>query len=149
LYLSYERTEKSWEEKLRRKRSIGIGGHVNIIDRSQLPLFITHPEKTLSFILQSVWREINEEIYINSGTLNDPHLVCFINDDSDAVGWKHFGIVWLLRIREPKVSTKKGGGLGKLEFGDLPYLAAHKYDYEKWSRLLIDYLAEMEERGEI
>jgi len=142
LYLTYQRTKKSWEERLRGKYSIGIGGHVNVVDRTQLPLIPSH-EKTLSFMLQSARREINEEIDINAGILDEPRLICFINDDSDQVGWKHFGVVWLLRIAEPRVSPRREG-VGKLTFRDLSWLRAHKYYFEKWSRLLIEYIGREE-----
>jgi len=147
LFLTYRRTQRSWEEDLRGKYSIGIGGHISLLDKSQrtrMPLFTSRHERTLSFVLQSIWREIDEEIHIKSGILGEPRLICFISDDSNKVGWKHFGTVWLLRIREPQVSAKKGGGLGKLEFRDFSYLKAHEYDFEKWSRLLIEHFVKEE-----
>lgn len=138
LYLTYKRTRKTEEERLREKHSLGIGGHVNLSDRSQIELFRTNHEKGMSFILQGVWREIREEIDIESRTLGEPELIYFINDDSDRVGWKHFGVVWLLRIEEPNVS-RKGKGIGELKFQDLNYLRANKRKFERWSQLLIDH----------
>lgn len=138
LYLTYKRTRKSEEERLREKYSLGIGGHVNLIDRSQIELFRINHEKSMSFLLQGVWREIREEIDISSRILNEPQLIYFINDDFDSIGWQHFGVVWLLKIEEPGVS-RKGKGIGELKFRDLHYLSANKWNFERWSQLLIDH----------
>lgn len=140
-YLFYKRTPKTVEERLTEKYSLGIGGHVNAADKNQLTFFG-------DFIQQTIWREINEEINIHSRILNRsrPELICFINDERDDVGRVHFGIVWLLKIREPKV-TRKGRGMGKLDFLELPYLRARRYDFEPWSQLLIDYFTEKGEEG--
>jgi predicted NUDIX family phosphoesterase len=140
LYLTYRRTPRTQEERLRYKYSIGIGGHVNIIDSSQLTLFDYEHKK--SSLLQAVWREIKEEINIKSKILNEPQLICFINDDSTDVGKVHFGTVWLLEIKEPKVSMKGERGIGKIIFADIAHLRAQKSCFEKWSQLLIDYLTE-------
>ncbi len=123
---------------MREEYSIGIGGHVNISDSSQLTLFDYDYED--GFLLQAVSREINEEINIKSGILNEPQLVCFINDDSNDVGKVHFGTVWLLEIREPDVSIKGERGIGKITFDDISNLQAGRSRFERWSQLLIDYL---------
>lgn len=140
LYLTYRRTEKTREERLRQEYSIGIGGHVNIVDSSQLTLFDYDCRE--GFLLQAVWREINEEIKIKSAVLSEPQLICFINDDSNDVGKVHFGTVWLLEISEPKVSVKGERGIGKIRFDDISHLQARKSHFETWSQLLIDFLAD-------
>jgi len=142
LYLTYCRTPKTQEERLRHKYSIGIGGHVNIADINQLTLFDYDCKK--SFLLQAVWREIKEEIKIESKILNEPQLIRFINDDSNDVGKVHFGTIWLLEIKEPKVSIKQERGIGKIKFDDISDLQAKKRCFEKWSQLLIDYFIEKE-----
>lgn len=139
LYLTYKRTPRAHEERLRQKYSIGIGGHVNTIDRNQLPLFNDDHKEGL--LVQAVWREIREEINIKCKILAEPQLICFINDDSNNVGKVHFGTVWLLEISKPTVSTKGERGIGKIKFDDIPHLQAKKGYFEKWSRLLIAYLA--------
>jgi len=122
LYLTYRRTSKTQEDRLHHKYSIGIGGHVNIIDNSQLTLF-DHDRKK-GILLQAVWREVGEEINMESKILNQPQLICFINDDSNDVGKVHFGTVWLLEISEPRVSMKGERGIGKIGFEDISHLQA-------------------------
>lgn len=139
-YLTYRRTMGSEEEQLRRKHSLGIGGHINLDDRNQSALHSFNHKKSTGFMLRGVWREIKEEVDIKSSRLREPTILCFINDDSDAVGWKHFGVVWLVEIEKPNV-LRKGKGIGKIEFRDIDYLKKNRSYFEKWSQLLIDYLS--------
>jgi len=141
LILTYRRTTKTNEQRLRELYSIGIGGHVNVEDRSQFSLFSTDTEFNIEFIRDAAWREINEEISIGSRVVREPEIIGFINDDSNDVGRVHFGIVWQLDIEKAEVSAKGSRGLGELEFNPLPHLISNKDQFESWSRLLIEYLA--------
>lgn len=135
LYLTYRRTAKTNEQRLREKYSIGIGGHVNINDT--VTLFDYENKKEL--FLEAVWREIKEEINIKSKIIKEPGLICYINDDSVDVGKVHLGTVWLLEIEQPIVSIRGEKGIGKLKFEDLSNLQTNKKHFETWSQLLIDY----------
>ena len=137
LFLTYRRTSKTNEERLRDRYSLGIGGHVNTGDSSQLSLFNSHDSE--SFVLDALWREIREEINIKSKIAGEPQLLCFINDDSNDVGKVHFGTVWLVEIENPEVSLTMEKGIGKLEFCSLSQLRVRKQQFERWSELLIDY----------
>lgn len=141
LILTYRRTTKTNEQRLRELYSIGIGGHVNVEDRSQFSLFSTDTEFNIEFIRDAAWREINEEISIGSRVVREPEIIGFINDDSNDVGRVHFGIVWQLEIEKAEVSAKGSRGLGELEFNPLPHLISNKDQFESWSHLLIEYLA--------
>ncbi len=142
LYLIYKRTEKSREERLHNKYSLGVGGHVNVGDKNQRQLH-THSQynksRGLDFIIRGVWREIKEEVNIQSKIVRGPELLCFVNDDSNVVGLVHFGLVWMLEVEEPKV-FRKGKGLSKMEFMDLEHLKRKRSSFEAWSQLLIDFL---------
>lgn len=140
LYLTYKRTKKGAEKRLSEKYSIGIGGHINVDDKSQLTLTDSHQERDMNLFLQAVRREIGEEINLKSRGLEEPELLCFINDDSDEVGKLHFGIVWILKIETPDVSGGKRG-VSELRFYDIHSLKARKRRFERWSQLLIDYFA--------
>ena len=138
MFLTYRRTPKTGEERLRRKYSIGIGGHVNIGDTSQLTLFNSAIGE--GFLLEALWREIREEINIESEISKKPKLLCFIDDNSNEVGKVHFGTVWMIEIEKPEVSLRKERGIGKLQFLSIQDLEDRKQEFENWSRLLIDYL---------
>ena len=141
-YLTYKRTKKTGEKRLSEKYSLGIGGHVNVGDRSRLLLF--DDAGKIDFIKQAALREIDEEIKIDSDILVGPEIECFINDDSNDVGKVHFGTVWSLRLSEPKVSTKTELGISRLKFQKLHYLDVRKSSFEKWSQLLIEYFMQKE-----
>ena len=139
--LTYRRTPKTDEQRLKELYSIGIGGHVNVEDRSQFSLFSTDSGFNMEFIRDAAWREINEEIVMDSRVMDEPKIIGFINDDSNEVGKVHFGIVWELEIEQAEVSAKGTRGLGDLQFNTLPHLQANRDQFESWSQLLIDYLA--------
>jgi predicted NUDIX family phosphoesterase len=140
VFLSYQRTPKTDEARLKAKYSIGIGGHVNIQDTGQLSLFGADDTKWNDFVLEAVWREVNEEVQIQGTILQAPRLICFINDDSNDVGQVHFGVVWLVKLAEPNVTTRGERGIGKLSLRDLASLSSMRDRLESWSQLLVDYL---------
>ena len=145
LILTYRRTPKTDEQRLKELYSIGIGGHVNVEDRSQFSLFSADADFNMEFIRDAAWREINEEITIDSRIMDEPEIIGFINDDSNEVGKVHFGIVWQLEIEKAEVSAKGTRGLGDLRFNALPHLKANRDQFESWSQLLIDFLASDQE----
>jgi predicted NUDIX family phosphoesterase len=139
LFLTYRRTPKTGEERLRNRYSMGIGGHVNIDDTSQLTLFGSGGRE--GFLVEALWREVNEEVSIKPEILSEPEIICFINSDSTDVDKVHFGTVWLIRIGKPEVFLKKERGIGKLEFLDLQHLQMEKEKFEGWSQMLIDHFS--------
>ena len=141
LILTYRRTPKTDEQRLKDLYSIGIGGQVTVEDRSQFSLFSADADFNMEFIRDAAWREINEEITIDSRVVDEPEVIGFINDDSNEVGKVHFGIVWQLEIEKAEVSAKGTRGLGDMQFNTLPHLKTNRDQFESWSQLLIDYLA--------
>lgn len=140
VFLSYQRTPRTDEARLKAKYSIGIGGHVNIEDTTQLSLFGADDARWNDFVLEAVRREVNEEVQIQGTILRTPKLICFINDDSNDVGQVHFGIVWLVKLAEPNVTIRGERGIGKLSFRSLTSLSSMRDGLESWSQLLVDYL---------
>lgn len=138
-YLVYHRSPATGEKRLSNMYSLGIGGHVNSDDVSQLHLI--NERAINNFFLKAVMREINEEITINSQIIDEPKLLCFINDDSDDVGKVHFGVVWILEISEKKVDRRFERGIGKINFFELTDLIKKENLFENWSKLLIQYFA--------
>jgi len=141
LILSYRRTPKTEEQRLRELCSIGIGGHVNVADHSQFSLFGSDAGYSIEFIRDAASREVLEEISLESRTTGDMELTCFINDDSNDVGRVHFGVVWQIAIEDAEVSVKGTRGIGELEFHPLTHLVSNREQFESWSQLLIDYMA--------
>lgn len=141
-YLTYERTSTAMEENLRGRSSIGIGGHVNKTDESWISDFYRRSESSHHELLKrAALRELTEEIAIET-RFTGPDLIFFINDDTDDVSLKHFGLVWQVLLEGSEVKPKSGSGVGWVAFHDLKYLRAHLEGFETWSKLIIKRLYE-------
>ena len=140
-FLSYQRTPKTTETRLKALHSIGIGGHVNVDDRIQPSLFGSKEAAWKDFVLEAVRREVSEEVQIEAGNAREPRLLCFVNDDSNDVGKVHFGVVFAMKLAKPSVAIRGERGIGKLNFRTLAELISMRDSMESWSQLLVDYLS--------
>jgi predicted NUDIX family phosphoesterase len=140
-FLSYQRTPKTTETRLKALFSIGIGGHVNVDDRIQPTLFGAKEAAWKDFVLQAVRREVSEEVQIEAANAQEPRLICFVNDDSNDVGKVHFGVVFVMKLATPSVAIRGERGIGKLSFRTLPELISMRDMLETWSQLLVDFLS--------
>lgn len=118
------RTHVGRDERLRERWSIGIGGHVNPGDGD---------------ILGGMRREWKEELAADFEP--DFELVGLLNDDSDAVGSVHVGVLFRAEAAGRPVAIRE---TEKLEGAFVtPAEALRLYDrMETWSSLLFDYLTE-------
>ena len=140
-FLSYQRTPKTTETRLKTLYSIGIGGHVNVDDQIQPTLFGANESAWKDFVLKAVRREVSEEVQIEWANAQEPELLCFVNDDSNDVGKVHFGVVFVVKLAKPSVAIRGERGIGKLTFRTLPELVSIRDSMETWSQLLVDYLS--------
>ena len=147
-FLSYQRTPKTTETRLKALYSIGIGGHVNVDDRIQPSLFGSKESAWKDFVLQAVRREVSEEVQIEGANAQEPRLVCFVNDDSNDVGRVHFGVVFVMKLAEPSVTIRGERGIGKLTFRTLRELISMRDSLETWSQLLVEFLAQESSVGQ-
>ena len=139
-FLSYQRTPKTTETRLKALYSIGIGGHVNLDDHIQPSLFGAKEAAWKDFVLNAVRREVSEEVQIEAANAQEPRLICFVNDDSNDVGKVHFGVVFVMKLAKPNVAIRGERGIGKLSFRTLPELISMRDTLETWSQLLVDFL---------
>ncbi len=147
-FLSYQRTPKTTETRLKALYSIGIGGHVNVDDRIQPSLFGAKEAAWRDFVLQAVRREVSEEVQIEAANAQEPRLICFVNDDSNDVGKVHFGVVFVMKLAKPSVAIRGERGIGKLSFRTLPELISMRDTLETWSQLLVDFLSQESSVGQ-
>ena len=140
-FLSYQRTPKTTETRLKALYSIGIGGHVNVDDQMQPTLFGAKEAAWKDFVLKAVRREVSEEVQIEGANALEPKLICFVNDDSNDVGKVHFGVVFVMKLAQPSVAIRGERGIGKLSFRTLPELVLMRDTLETWSQLLVDFLS--------
>jgi predicted NUDIX family phosphoesterase len=122
----YTRGQKGTESRLRGLRSLGVGGHIAEGDAS---LFGTAYQ-------EGMLREIAEEIYLE--TPYTERCVGLINDDSNAVGQVHLGIVHIFDLEAPR-ARRREAALTKAGFAPLAELRRQRDEFETWSQFLLDH----------
>jgi predicted NUDIX family phosphoesterase len=131
-FLRYTRGKSGGESRLHSLGSIGIGGHVNPIDASE-GRFGTEAYHA------AVRREIDEELVIAGGWTE--RIVALLNDDSNAVGQVHLGVVHLVDLESGDVRAHEDA-LADLALHTLEELRGPLYEgLETWSKFCVDALA--------
>ena len=131
--LHYTRGKSGGESRLHAKISVGVGGHVNPVD--------TGGGKTGPAAYHAaVSREIDEELELWQ---DHPHrIIALLNDDSNAVGQVHLGIVHLIDLQTDAVASREDA-LADLGFTALAALNGPWFErLETWSQYCIRHLAE-------
>ena len=121
----YTRGKKATEDRLRALRSVGVGGHISADDSG----LFDDPYRT------GMLREVEEEVHLE--TAYRERCVGLINDDSNAVGQVHLGIVHLFDLEEPKVRRREQV-LTRAGFAPLAELRAQVDEFETWSRFVLE-----------
>lgn len=134
--LGYQRSHRTSEERLSRKWSLGIGGHVNVDDE----LALLSSAGRFSVLIQAVHRELEEEIQVIGAPLSGARLVAYINDDFDSVGQVHFGTVWVLHLANQVIKNRKERGIGRMVSLSLDDWLAQSSQLERWSILLLEWI---------
>lgn len=129
-FYRYKRTRRGGEERLHTKYSIGVGGHINPLDKYDL-FAATKP-----IIEMAMEREVAEEVIID--TTYTAQCVGLLNDDSNDVGKVHFGIVYRLDVAEPKVEIRERGSFTQGSFVKADDLRRNFDLCETWSQILIE-----------
>lgn len=124
-----ERTDAGGDVRLHRKASIGVGGHLNPVDEGEDPL------------LAGLAREWDEELV--TGWQAEFRLVGMLNDDGNAVGAVHIGVVFeveaagrLVEVREREKLTGRFATVGEV---------ADAWErLETWSQLVAESLVRLD-----
>jgi predicted NUDIX family phosphoesterase len=127
---TYRRATDGRETRLCGARAIGVGGHVNDFD-------CRTGEKTFEqCYMESVRRELKEELIIDTPILNQ-YPIGIIYNDMDDVGKVHVGFVHYIELAEPKIWPKSPeiAGHGWMAPG---YALAEADTFEFWSRTLLE-----------
>jgi predicted NUDIX family phosphoesterase len=131
-----KRTKRGGESRLHDKYSIGIGGHVNPQDVEPTTTHARDP------IAACTRREIEEELCVKGAY--KVRRVGLINDDSNAVGAVHVGVVQVIDMLAPVDIRERDQLEGRLvSSDDLRALLAQGANIETWSQLLIAHLDEL------
>jgi predicted NUDIX family phosphoesterase len=120
-----ERTDAGGDPRLHRKASIGVGGHLNPVDEGEDPL------------TDGLRREWAEELLTDWEPRFE--LVGLLNDDSNAVGSVHLGVVFTVDANGRRVEVREHdkliGGWASPE-----QVLAASGRMESWSSLVAEHL---------
>jgi predicted NUDIX family phosphoesterase len=123
----YTRGASQGEARLHRRRSLGVGGHVEEAD--------AEGRGTLEAYELAMRRELDEEVSV--GSPGRMRRVGLINDDATAVGAVHLGVVHLFKLERPEVEPREEG-LAEPGFVPLRELRGRRDHFESWSRICLD-----------
>lgn len=141
-YLNYSRAKQSGDIRLHHKRSIGVGGHINISDFNKAYLYNTNTNSLYSsfndILYYAIRRELREEL---SPYFFDQYNIEFsdfyvINSHEDDISKHHLGIVYICNILN--YNNNIISQLTDTRFDDIRDLEPTKY--ELWSSMMIEIL---------
>lgn len=122
----YERGSKGGEQRLHKKLSLGIGGHINPIDG-----------KGTEGYEEALWRELKEETCLlktKNFNINES-IRGLLYDDSNDVGKVHFGIIHYLDLLPSESMHFKDASIIPVGFMSDNDLVKNKSSFENWSQL--------------
>lgn len=131
----YRRGQAGGEQRLRKLRSVGVGGHINPVD--EVPG--SDPYR------RGLLRELDEEIELRGGYRET--ILGLINDDATPVGQVHLGIVHLLDLETAAVRGRDAGWV-ESGFAPLRELAGRAEEFETWSRFVLETLTPLDPAGD-
>lgn len=123
--LVYTRLTGGGESRLHGKASVGVGGHMNMVE-----------EKAIDEVIKiNISRELEEEIGVSfEENLDELECLGLINDDTNEVGKVHIGLVYVVYVDKNQVKEIEEEAL-RIEWLESA-VAKTKENYESWS----DYL---------
>lgn len=122
----YTRGTGQGEQRLHRKRSVGIGGHISADD--------AHGSEPYE---QGMRRELDEEVHIR--TPYSDRCVGLINDDETEVGKVHLGVVHVFDVERPDVVPRETD-IMDAGFRPVTELLADLAGFESWSQICLQAL---------
>jgi predicted NUDIX family phosphoesterase len=120
-----ERTSAGGDARLHRAATIGVGGHVNPVDDGEDPITAG---------LEREWREEIEAAWVPEFTL-----IGLLNDDRNAVGSVHLGLVYEVDAGGRPFSVREHDKLSG-HLADAAEIRASWARMESWSQLVVSAL---------
>lgn len=160
--LSYTRGKAGQEDRLHALRSIGFGGHIDLEDRDNNLLEMLNQNESAPEVVKNqvvnfrafqagVDRELKEELDIHPGanTQGKPFVTrsaCLgvINNDLDAVGQVHIGVLFVLEIVQyESIVADHSEGIEGLQWIPFEQLGSIEVpSLEAWSAIALPEVAE-------
>ncbi len=128
--LQYRRGSGSGETRLLKKRSLGIGGHINDEDGLGKDFDAAAYQRALL-------RELEEELNLPASFhFNQIKPLALLNDDSNPVGEVHLGVVHQCELLCDEVSAREEA-IAELGFFSHEELQQRIDEFESWSQIVI------------
>ncbi len=122
----YQRGSGQGERRLHAKRSVGVGGHLSMVDSAA-----GHIEHVYR---EGMRRELEEEVAID--TPFSEKIVGLINDDQTPVGRVHLGVVHLCDVERPRVRPCEADILDA-RFRPVEEILPRLDQFESWSEIAV------------
>lgn len=130
--LHYRRGSGTGEARLLKKRSLGIGGHINDEDGIGASFDAAAYQRALL-------RELDEELKLPASFQSSSiKTIALINDDSNAVGAVHLGIVHQCILDSEEVSPNEEA-IAELGFLSPEELFKKNDELESWSQIVLKH----------
>jgi predicted NUDIX family phosphoesterase len=131
LLFLYQRLNATTENRLMHKYSIGLGGHINPVDRCPIS------QRLLGI---NLLRELTEEVRL-AGRFSY-RVIGAVNDDQSEVGRYHIGIVFLISSASPEVAIRETEKLSG-SMAPIDRVLACRPSLETWSGIILDGVCKM------
>ena len=128
-FLTLRRRSAQSEERLHDQLSIGVGGHISRAD----------DDAEADPIASGMRRELHEELHIPRDI--DVEYCGLLNDDSNAVGRVHCGLVYRCEAEAEEVEVRETEKMVG-EWRSLPELQEYRDQLETWSQFLLPAIRE-------
>ena len=136
-FVAYNRAPAGGEERLHGQWSIGFGGHIDLED---VQYFFTRGGIHIAPTLETaVYREVEEELAVLCCE-DDFKWVGFVNDAETEVGAVHLGVVTIIELDHKPEPNEDA--IRDLKLYTLDELRERRGQFELWSALLIDHMAD-------
>ncbi len=122
---AYTRGSGQGEQRLHRKRSVGVGGHISADDVSE---GADNPYEA------GLRREVEEEVVVDTACRRQ--IVGLINDDETPVGRVHLGVVHVFDVEAPRISPREAD-ITESGFHPVDELLDDLEAFETWSQICL------------
>jgi len=135
-YYAYRRSSKSTEDRLKRKWTLGFGGHINDIDAG---------DSLISTFVNGFERELQEETGLTtSDFISVPRVVGIINNDTTDVGKVHLGVLIVIDLMMEKSLLANDPGKNEIEVDGhwikLQKITDGSIETEDWTTIILPVL---------
>jgi predicted NUDIX family phosphoesterase len=128
-FFLFRRRSGQTEKRLHNKFSLGVGGHMNPGDSTEMK------EK---YLIDELKRELFEEVRLLNGCLiDDIEFIGFINDDTIPVGRVHIGLLYIIHVSNKEVYINETDKM-TAAWIDKSNLAEFYERMETWTKITYD-----------